>query len=113
MLRKIFILSFLFLSGCVSINANIATRSSDEQRYIDEVLSELDFGLTKQEVAQIIKQPYLNEIMRMSWHPPRAGAKSRVQAYFYKGKLFKVTWIKIIGFMKFSVIYEKVAASFP
>ncbi|MDO8748984.1 MAG: hypothetical protein Q7J72_07735 [Candidatus Omnitrophota bacterium] len=103
------IILFLFVSGCVSVNSNIIASSSDDNRYIDEVLSKLYFGMTKVEVAEVINQPYSNEIMRMSWHPPHAGNNSRIQAYFYKNKLFKISWLKMTGFMKLSVIYEKSA----
>lgn len=106
--KNLFVVALsLLVIGCASIPVNKAI-SADDQTYIDEILSKLSLGMTKQEVAEIIKQPYSNEIMRMSWHPPHAGNRSRVQAYFYKNRLIKITWIKIIG-MKFSVIYEKTA----
>lgn len=113
MALKYYVLAFIiaFSSGCISLNSNVNARSVNDQRYIEECLSKLDCGMSKEQVTQVINQRYSNEIMRMSWYPSHAGNRSRVQAYFHQDRLFKVTWIKMSGFMGFAVIYEKDCAS--
>ena len=75
--------------------------------YIEDVLEKLEFGMTKEEVIEIINQDYTNEIMRMSWHPPHAGPKSKVAAYFYKGKLIRISWLKLLGLTKYVTVYGR------
>lgn len=103
-----FVLIFvLFFSGCITTDSQINTPLANDETYIREVLMKIRCNATKEEVVRFINQPYRDEDLRILWSPPYRNSRTKVIAYFFSNKLYKITWDKIRGTMKFKRLYER------
>lgn len=95
------------LTGCETSGAKGQVLiTAQDKAYINETLSHIKLGMSKEDVAEIIGQRYTNQMMIIFWTPPHSGSNSQIRAYFIHNKLTRLTWLKMSGFTSYVKVYE-------
>ncbi len=85
-------------SGCFREITSLDDLNKEEQKYAEDVLSNIKQGMSAQEVERYLAGlgvRFEKQLMVYSWYPALYGKFNQVRVYFYNEKVINVRWMKM------------------